>query len=85
MQVRLCDLSQSQYTDTGPTSPNADPITPGDWQGGHLRTSVIPLVLAVMQRKEGEGEREREIERERERLLKKREARGRVRGRREES
>ena len=24
---------QSQYTDTGPTSPSADPITPGAWQG----------------------------------------------------
>ena len=24
------DLSQSQYTDTGPTSPSADPVTPGD-------------------------------------------------------
>ena len=28
-------LTQSQYTDTGPTSPSADPITPGAWQGGH--------------------------------------------------
>ena len=28
-------LTQSQYTDIGPTSPNADPITPGDWQGSH--------------------------------------------------
>ena len=26
-------LTQSQYTDTGPTSPSADPITPGAWQG----------------------------------------------------
>ena len=24
-------LAQSQYTDTGPTSPSADPITPGAW------------------------------------------------------
>ena len=24
-------LNQSQYTDTGPTSPSADPITPGAW------------------------------------------------------
>ena len=30
-------LTQSQYTDTGPTSPNADPITPGAWQGSHWR------------------------------------------------
>ena len=28
--------TQSQYTDTGPTSPSADPITPGAWQGSHL-------------------------------------------------
>ena len=26
-------LTQSQYTDTGPTSPRADPRTPGAWQG----------------------------------------------------
>ena len=28
-------LTQSQYTDTAPTSPSADPITPGAWQGSH--------------------------------------------------
>ena len=28
-------LIQSQYTDTGPTSPSADPITPGAWHVGH--------------------------------------------------
>ena len=28
-------LTQSQYTDTGRTSPSADPITPGAWQGSH--------------------------------------------------
>ena len=28
-------LTQSQHTDTGPTSPSADPITPGAWQGSH--------------------------------------------------
>ena len=28
-------LTQSQYTDIGPTSPSADPITPGAWQGSH--------------------------------------------------
>ena len=26
-------LTQSQYIDTGPTSPSVDPITPGAWQG----------------------------------------------------
>ena len=28
-------LTQSQYTDTGPISPGADPVTPGTWQGSH--------------------------------------------------
>ena len=28
-------LTQSQYTDTGQTSPGADPILPGAWQGSH--------------------------------------------------
>ena len=28
-------LTQSQYTDTRPTSPSADPVTPGTWQGSH--------------------------------------------------
>ena len=33
--VQTFYLTQSQYTDTGPTSPSADPITPGAWQGRH--------------------------------------------------
>ena len=28
-------LNLSQYTDTGPTNPSTDPITPGAWQGSH--------------------------------------------------
>ena len=28
-------LTQSQYTYPGPTSPSADPLTPGAWQGSH--------------------------------------------------
>ena len=28
-------LTQSQYTDTRPTSPSTDPIMPGAWQGSH--------------------------------------------------
>ena len=28
-------LTQSQHSDTGPTSPSADPVTPGAWQGSH--------------------------------------------------
>ena len=34
-------LTQSQYTDTGPTSPSADPRTPGAWQGSHWSTMTI--------------------------------------------
>ena len=33
-------LTQSQYIDTGTTSPSADPITPGAWQGSHRRANV---------------------------------------------
>ena len=29
-------LTRSQYTDTGPTSPSADPRTPGAWQGSQF-------------------------------------------------
>ena len=32
-------LNQSQYTDTRPTSPSADLITPGAWQGSHWSTT----------------------------------------------
>ena len=34
-------LTQSQYTDTGPTSPSADPIMPGAWQGSHWSANVL--------------------------------------------
>ena len=38
-QIEVADqtfyLTQSQYTDTGPTSPSADPIWPGARQGSH--------------------------------------------------
>ena len=33
-------LTQSQYTDTGPTSPRTDPITPDAWQGSHRSANV---------------------------------------------
>ena len=33
-------LTQSQYTDTGPTSLSTDPITPGAWQGSHCYDST---------------------------------------------
>ena len=32
---QIVHLIQSQYTDTGLTSPSTDPITPGAWQGSH--------------------------------------------------
>ena len=44
IEIELADpkfyLTQSQYTDTGPTSPSADPITPGTWQGSHWSANV---------------------------------------------
>ena len=35
LQIKLSNLTQSQYTDTGPTSPGAHPMSPGVWQGSH--------------------------------------------------
>ena len=32
-------LTQSQYTDTRPTSPSVDPISPAAWQGNHWSAS----------------------------------------------
>ena len=40
LQIKAFHLTQSQYTDTGPTSPRADPITPGVWQGSHWNANV---------------------------------------------
>ena len=37
-------LTQSQYTDTGPTSPRSDPITPGAWQDSHWGAIFKSLV-----------------------------------------
>ena len=34
-------LTQSQYTDTRPTSPSADPITPFAWQGSHWSANFL--------------------------------------------
>ena len=36
---KTCHLTQSQYSDTGPTSPSTDPITPGTCQGSHWSTN----------------------------------------------
>ena len=40
LQIKAFHLTQSQYTDTGPTSPRADPITPSAWQGSHWNANV---------------------------------------------
>ena len=34
-------LTQSQYTDNGPTSPSTDLITPGAWQGSHWSANLF--------------------------------------------
>ena len=36
-------LTQSQYINTGPTSPSTDPITPGAWQGSHWSAIFLSL------------------------------------------
>ena len=33
-------LTRLQYTDTGSTSPSADPTTPGAWQGSHWNANL---------------------------------------------
>ena len=38
-------LTQSQYTDTGATSPSADPITPGAWQGSHWNANFFKSLV----------------------------------------
>ena len=34
-------ITQSQYTDTGPTSPSTDPTTPDAWQGYHWSANFL--------------------------------------------
>ena len=45
LEIEVADptfyLTQSQYTDTGPTSPSADSITPGAWQGSHWSANFL--------------------------------------------
>ena len=44
LEIEVADptfyLTQSQYTDTRPTSPSADPVTLGAWQGSHWYDST---------------------------------------------
>ena len=35
LRYKIFYLTQSEYTDIGPTSPSADPKTPGACQGSH--------------------------------------------------
>ena len=46
-------LTQSQYTDTGPTSPSADPITPGTWQGSHWSANFLVTVMTWSRKNPG--------------------------------
>ena len=41
---QTCYLTQSQYTDTGPSNPSTDPITPSVWQAGQQSTNLESLV-----------------------------------------
>ena len=45
LEIEVADptfyLTQSQYTDTGPTGPSADPITPGERQGIHWSANFL--------------------------------------------
>ena len=50
-------LTPSQYTDTGPTSPSADPITPGAWQGNHWSAS-FEVTGMTRPRKKSRGKRD---------------------------
>ena len=47
MQIKPCYLTQSQYTDTGPTSPSNDPEMPGTWQDCHYVWSTNSTVTGV--------------------------------------
>ena len=54
-----CYLIHSQYTDAGPTSPSADPVTPGAWQDSHWGTD-FEKIGSTPPRKCPTGEAERE-------------------------
>ena len=40
-EIEVADQSQPQHTDTGLTSPSADPLSPGAWQGSHWSANVL--------------------------------------------
>ena len=41
VEDQISYLSQSQYTDTWPTSPSADPVSSGAWQGSYWSVSCV--------------------------------------------
>ena len=51
-------LTQSQYTDTGPTSPSTDPITPGAWQGSHWSANFEVTGMTRPRRKKSRRKRD---------------------------
>ena len=48
-------LTQSQYTDTGPTSPSADPITQGALQGSHWSANFEVTSMTRPRKNPGAG------------------------------
>ena len=41
LRIKLSISFKSQYTDTRPTTPRADPKAAGVWQGSHLRAKSV--------------------------------------------
>ena len=41
-------LTPSQYIDTGPTGPSADPLAPGAWQGSRWTAVVVVVVIIII-------------------------------------
>ena len=55
-------LTQSQYTDTGPTSPSTDPTTPGAWQGSHWSANFeVTGIIRPRKNPEASGIRTRDL------------------------
>ena len=61
-EIKVADqtfhLTQSLYTDTGPTSPSVDPITPGAWQGSQWSAN---FEVTGMTRSRKKSRRERDL------------------------
>ena len=54
-------LTHSQYTDTGPTSPSTDPITPGAWQGSHWSANFVTGMARPRKNPVARGVRTRDL------------------------